>query len=125
MLLKNLPREIDYIVFWKNEELQLLEDKELIKQAQKLRRDYERDYKDLSKILKRYPQFFKPESFCYEDAKWIYCHITSRCFGKYLENVTMVPFVELINHECVDVYYDYMYNENNPAKSEESKFDPP
>ena len=37
----------------------------------------------------------------------------------------MVPFAELFNHECSDVYYDFRYNEGNPKKSEESKYDPP
>lgn len=37
----------------------------------------------------------------------------------------MVPFVELLNHECVDVYYDFMYENGNPYKSQESVFDPP
>ena len=36
-----------------------------------------------------------------------------RCFGKFLEYVTMVPIVEMLNHECTDVYYDFDYNSNN------------
>lgn len=45
----------------------------------------------------------------------------TRCFGKYLAYVTMVPFCELFNHECIDVYYDFEYNNDNPSKSEESE----
>lgn len=33
----------------------------------------------------------------------------------------MVPFCELFNHECVDVFYDFTYNADNPHKAEESE----
>jgi hypothetical protein len=33
----------------------------------------------------------------------------------------MVPFCELFNHECIDVYYDFTYHPDNPNKSEESE----
>lgn len=33
----------------------------------------------------------------------------------------MVPFCELFNHECTDVFYDFEYNADNPHKSEESE----
>ena len=35
--------------------------------------------------------------------------------------VTMVPFCELFNHECTDVYYDYLYRPDNIHKKEESE----
>lgn len=33
----------------------------------------------------------------------------------------MVPFCELFNHECIDVFYDFEYNNDNPYKAEESE----
>ena len=33
----------------------------------------------------------------------------------------MVPFCELFNHECIDVYYDFTYHPENPHKNEESE----
>lgn len=33
----------------------------------------------------------------------------------------MVPFCELFNHECTDVFYDFEYNADNPNKTEESE----
>lgn len=37
----------------------------------------------------------------------------------------MVPFAELLNHECSDVYYDFQYNEDNKFKKEEAEFPAP
>ncbi len=65
-------------------------------------------------MFRKYPHLFKEESFSYELYKWIMIHLTSRCFGKYFANVTMVPFAELTNHECSDVYYDFFYRPGNP-----------
>lgn len=98
----------------------MLEDPKLKKKAQHTRAEFEFEYRQLSRILIDYvPNVFKSAAaFSYEDAKWIYIHLVSRCFGKYFAYVTMVPFAELLNHECSDVFYDFKYNEDNPAKSE-------
>lgn len=37
----------------------------------------------------------------------------------------MVPFAEMLNHECSDVYYDFVYNPDNPNKSKESEYPEP
>ncbi len=37
----------------------------------------------------------------------------------------MVPFCEMLNHECSDVYYDFSYNANNPHKKDEADFPAP
>lgn len=91
------------------------------------RAEFEKEYKQLSRILIDYvPSVFKNTStFCYEDAKWIYIHLVSRCFGKYFAYTSMVPFAELLNHECSDVYYDFQYNEDNKFKKEEAEFPAP
>ncbi|KRX04066.1 hypothetical protein PPERSA_12513 [Pseudocohnilembus persalinus] len=107
------------------QELKLLEDDELIKQAHEIKREYEQDYSDLVEILQKYPKQFSEESYNQENARWIYTHLISRCFGNYFQYVTMCPFAEYLNHECVDVYYDFQYNEGNPKKSEESEYPEP
>jgi hypothetical protein len=43
----------------------------------------------------------------------IFVFINLRCFGKYLEYITMVPIVELFNHENSDVFYDFDYKKEN------------
>jgi hypothetical protein len=75
--------------------------------------------------LSKYPKEFKKESYSYDNAVWIYTHLVTRCFGKYLNYVTMVPFCEMLNHECSDVYYDFSYNANNPHKKDEADFPAP
>lgn len=99
----------------------MLEDKTLLKQARKAREEFELEYQTLKVILAKYPALFKPEFYSYENVQWIYTHLVTRCFGKYLSYVTMVPFCELFNHECIDVYYDFTYKPGNPHKNEESE----
>lgn len=124
-LIKMLPREIDYVIFWSDEELELLEDRSLVRLAKKTRKDFEEEAKALLDIAEKHPDILKKEFFTYENIKWIYIHLTTRCFGKYFEHVTMVPMAELFNHECTDVYYDFRYNEGNPARPKDHKFDDP
>mmetsp|Transcript_4225 Transcript_4225/g.3549 ORF Transcript_4225/g.3549 Transcript_4225/m.3549 type:complete len:108 (+) Transcript_4225:661-984(+) len=66
-----------------------------------------------------------PQIFTKENIRWIYTHLVTRCFGKYFEYVTMVPFAELFNHECADVYYDLEYYKENPHMPDDYKMDDP
>lgn len=124
-LIENLPKEIDYAIFWNDEELKMLEDAALVRQAKKGRADFEKEAQILMKIAEKHPEVLKKDVFTYENIKWIYIHLVTRCFGKYFENVTMVPMAELFNHECTDVYYDFRYEEDNPNKPNDQNFDEP
>lgn len=95
------------------------------KQAKKAKLEFEKDFRILELILSQYPTIFEKETFSYDNCKWIYVHLVSRCFGNYFKYVTMVPFAEFLNHECTDVYYDFKYNVGNPMKKEESDYPEP
>jgi hypothetical protein len=43
-LIRNLPKELDYVIFWDDRELDLLEDKKLVNEAKKLYKDFLIDY---------------------------------------------------------------------------------
>lgn len=124
-LLENLSRDIDYVIFWPEEELELLEDESLVRLARGTRSSFEEEAQKFLEIAKKYPDILKEEFFTYENVRWIYIHLTTRCFGKYFEYVTMVPMAELLNHECTDVFYDFRYNEDNPHKPADQHFDDP
>lgn len=107
--IKSLPRDIDYLAFWKEEELDLLEDPYLKKKAKALLNEFETNYKKLCEIMEKYPNLFFKETYSYENVKWLHIHLITRSFGgRYLKYVTMVPFAEFFNHECTNVYYDFM-----------------
>ena len=36
-----------------------------------------------------------------------------------------MPIAEYINHEIIELHYDFLYNEGNPSKCLESKFEDP
>ena len=105
-----MSRDIDYVYFWDNKDLKLLEDEYLIKTARKGLEEFENEYKELKEILSRYPKLYNEDTYCYENAKWIYIHLVTRCFGKYLAYVTMVPFAEMLNHECIYIYLYIYFN---------------
>ena len=61
----------------------------------------EEKYRVIKYILEQYPNIFKPETFSWINFKWSYSHLVTRCFGKFLAYVTMVPLAEYLNHECI------------------------
>jgi hypothetical protein len=44
LMIKNLPKDLDYVVFWSDKEILDLEDKSLIKLAKKSRDEFELEY---------------------------------------------------------------------------------
>jgi hypothetical protein len=115
-MISNLPRDVEYLIFWRDDDLGLLDDPPFSQQTRVNHREFQQEYLDLSKILQRYPNVFNPETYSFDNFKWIYSHLVTRCFGKYLCYVTMVPFAEFLNHECSDVYYDFYYEPHNPYR---------
>ncbi|CAD8105416.1 unnamed protein product [Paramecium sonneborni] len=120
-LISNLPRDIDYLIFWSEEELKLLKDDKLVQKAKRELQDFLLIQKTLTHILDQYPQYFKKETYCFENIKWIFIHLVSRCFGSTLEQVAFVPFCEMFNHENTDVRYKGLYLENNINKPQDDK----
>ena len=115
-LINNLPKDNNHIIFWDDEKLQLLDDEKLEKSAKKGLKEFQNIYLKIKSIIKKYPKLFNEKDFSFENTKWIHTHLTTRCFGKFLCYVTMVPFAEYFNHECTDVYYDLECN--NPENNE-------
>ncbi|CAD8199077.1 unnamed protein product [Paramecium pentaurelia] len=114
LLISNLPRDIDYAVFWRPEDQAFLEDKYLVKLAKKQHQDFMVAFNTLKYITDKYRNLFKPGTVTLENAIWLYTHIVSRSFGgQGLKYVTMVPFCELFNHEQVDVCYDLSYKDRS------------
>ncbi|CAD8076387.1 unnamed protein product [Paramecium primaurelia] len=120
-LISNLPRDIDYLIFWSDEELKLLNDEKLVQKSKRELQDFLIIQKTLTHILDQYPQYFKKETYSFDNIKWIFIHLVSRCFGSTLEQVAFVPFCEMFNHENTDVKYTGLYLENNINKPKEDK----
>ena len=124
-LLNNLPRDIDYVVFWEEEELKDLEDTTIQRLARRRKKQYDQDEAFVIETIKKYPGLLDPDVFTPRNIRWIYTHLITRCFGKYFEYVVMVPFAELFNHECSDVYYDLEYFSINPDIPKDYAMDDP
>ena len=78
LMIKNLPKDLDYVVFWSDKEILDLEDKSLIKLAKKSRDEFELEYQETVKIMKKYPNLFASDCYSYNNVKWIYTHLITR-----------------------------------------------
>ncbi len=118
-LIRNLPKDIDYAVFWEKKELELMEDSWMELGISQQKKYFEDECREFIEICAKYPEFYEKSTYSVENIKWIQSHLVTRCFGKYFEYTTMVPFAELFNHECVDVYYSMDYKPGNPHTENE------
>lgn len=55
--------------------------------------------------MPKYPDLFEEETYSEANIRWIYIHIWSRCFGGVMDYVSMVPIVEMMNHENTNMFF--------------------
>lgn len=53
----------------------------------------------------KYPDLFDEGTICERNVRWIYVHLSSRCFGGMMDYVSMVPIVEMMNHENTNMFF--------------------
>lgn len=113
----SLPRDQGFLALWNDEDLDFLEEEPLKKKAKKQYNEFLEEYCALSRISKKYPQFFQPSTFSLENFTWIYSILTNRSFFGNFKYVTLIPFVDMLNHENHGVYY------TQQSKTEENEDD--
>ena len=58
----------------------------------KERKRVTKEQEELIDIAKKYPEYFDLKVFTPDNITWIHVHLVTRCFGKYFEYTTMVPY---------------------------------
>ncbi len=119
--INTLPKELDFLALWKEEELEFLEENGLVCEA---KRNYVKDLEEFEvfrKIAIKYPQFFKEGTFERENYMWIKSILQNRTFwGKY-KYLSLIPFVDMFNYENVRTYRKHnLYNVQNKNKEEKN-----
>ncbi|KAL4502976.1 hypothetical protein ABPG72_014205 [Tetrahymena utriculariae] len=104
-LISNLSRYIDTVDFWEEEEYKYLDDA-IFRERIRLQRNYFNYLaKNLREILPKYPDLFEEQTYSEENIRWIYIHIWSRSFGGSMDYISMVPIVEMMNHENTNMFF--------------------
>ncbi|EAS04524.1 hypothetical protein TTHERM_00237390 (macronuclear) [Tetrahymena thermophila SB210] len=104
-LISNLSRYIDTVDFWEDEEYKYLDDP-IFRERIRLQRNYFNYIaKNLREILPKYPDLFEEQTYSEENIRWIYIHIWSRSFGGSMDYISMVPIVEMMNHENTNMFF--------------------
>ena len=99
------------MALWDEGDIEFLEEEAIKKYVKKEKLKIFRDNDRLSKIALKYPNFFIKETFSLENFLWIYSILTNRSFLGCYKYVSMIPFVDMINHNCVDVYRNQIHKD--------------
>ncbi len=73
-----MPKELDYVIFWPQEDIDKLQDPKLLRNIKKDRKDFDFEFKESVKIMEKYPHFFNEDCKKFENIKWIYTHLVTR-----------------------------------------------
>jgi len=113
-LIHNLSKDIDTVLLWDDKDLELLDDPHFVKIIKRTRKkEFDDIFNEITSILSKYPNFFNKETYSWENFRWLFTHIITRCFGLIIMQDTwylaMIPFAEFLNHENTDLYYEFEY----------------
>lgn len=103
--ISNLPKNQGFLALWSEEELDYLEDEALKKHSKKYYEEILNEYELLRRVAKKYPEYYLPGTFTWENFSWIYSILRNRSFFGSFKYVTLMPFVDMLNHENVGVYF--------------------
>ena len=59
-----MPKELDYVIFWPQEDIDKLQDPKLLRNIKKDRKDFDFEFKESVKIMEKYPHFFNEIAPC-------------------------------------------------------------
>jgi hypothetical protein len=103
-LLRSFGRDVEVLCDWTSEELDLLQDPELLKEAG-WKMDYiKTNWKALEPVLQRYSTMFLPEDINFDAFYWLWKTISTRVFGRY-NPFSLVPLADSLNHAYCHSYY--------------------
>jgi hypothetical protein len=104
-LLNALGKDVEVLCDWTREELELLQDKELIRESE-WKMDYiKTNWEQLEPVLQRYPALFSSEDLTFDTFYWLWKSLSTRAFGKYNPSCSLVPLADLVNHAYCHSYY--------------------
>ena len=111
---------MDLLMFWNDDEMDELQDIFLKNQAKKMLQSYRALWKDVYKVIKKYPGFFPGTEEELESVfRWSYELVIGRSFGEALPCSMLVPLADNLNHANVNVTYQLLHKkihlvENKP-----------
>ncbi|KAM3139694.1 hypothetical protein pb186bvf_008152 [Paramecium bursaria] len=115
--IKNLPKDVETFSFWPEQEQQLLNDRFLLEQATREKYTFYQEFEIFKEITNKYNEVFDQELITIENFQSLYMILQTRIFGNTLPDLTLIPFCDLFNHECVNVYYELNYQEKENGKA--------
>ncbi|XP_024403343.1 ribulose-1,5 bisphosphate carboxylase/oxygenase large subunit N-methyltransferase, chloroplastic isoform X2 [Physcomitrium patens] len=92
-------RGLQNTVFWRDEELELLRQSNVYDQTEHRKTLISNQFDLVQAVVNKYPELFG-ETVTLESFKHAYCVASSRSWGvEALGSITMVPFVDMFNHD--------------------------
>ncbi|CDW76123.1 set domain protein [Stylonychia lemnae] len=99
-------QDSDLPQFWKDDELEDLEDQLMIAEIQEVRGNYQKEFQLCRSIASKYPELIDLDKFSEDLYKIAYNLVTTRCFGWSLPYTSLVPLADCFNHYNIDNQYE-------------------
>ena len=90
------------LCYWKEEELNLLQDEIMKAEAMDEIEALKEEYEICFNIAKQYPQLIPYKKFTFDLFMEAHTMVVTRCFGYSLPYLMMVPFADCANHHATD-----------------------
>lgn len=102
-----LPKDLETLVDWNDEELAELQDSDLVYHAKhKKAKDFTL-YETLQKTLRKYTELFCEEDLEIDKIHWAWKIICTRSYSGKIPYTTLIPIADLFNHSNVNTNFFY------------------
>jgi hypothetical protein len=118
-----LPREIDTLVDWNEDELKMLQDTDLAFNARHNREKDFRNYTAIRNVLIRFTEMFCEEDISLEKFHWAWKAISTRSYSGKIPYMTMIPIADLFNHANVVTNFFYGTDEEASPDADDKKIE--
>ena len=91
---------------WENSELDELHDpilkQEMVDEMEEMRSEHE----EVLEVARQNPDCLNEEAFTFENYLRSHHHVSTRCFGYAIPELSLVPFADMANHHTTDNLYE-------------------
>lgn len=102
-----LPKDLETIVDWTDDELQMLQDPDLISHTKRKRSKDFSNYSSLRTAYLKYPNLFCDDDVSISRIHWAWKIICTRSYSGKIPYSTLIPIADLFNHNNVNTNYFY------------------
>ena len=113
---------VQFFCDWREEDIFAVQDYGLIFGALEYKEELNKEFKQVQRVMSKYPEIFTSESLTRDTFTKFYGQICTRCFGWGLPYTSMVPMADNYNHSDCTTVQEIIHKQMHMEADEDSTY---